>query len=102
MNSFLETSYKAPFHKLNKKTLFNSKVKYNTFLNWISGEFDLFLQDESNGLKIFFPEGKFHIKNNIDQGKIIAEINLESRTLDSGQLIFDKIMYVYNLLSKTN
>ena len=101
MKSFVETSYNAPFYQLNKKAFFDTKNKYNTFLNWISGEFDLFLQDESNGLSIFFPDGKFHIKNKTNLNKVIAYINLESRTIDRGQEIFDKIMNVYNLISKT-
>lgn len=102
MTSFVETSYNAPFHQLKKKAFFDSNNKYQTFLNWVSAEFDLFLQDETNGLKIFFPEGKFHINNNNNYGKVVAEINLESRTIDGGQVVFDKIIYVYNLLSKAN
>jgi hypothetical protein len=72
--------------------------RYHQFINWISDEFDLYLQDESNGLHVFFPEGKFHIKNEIDNGKIIAEINLECKVLENGRVIFEKIMSVYNLL----
>ena len=64
----------------------------------MSGEFDLYLQDESDGLYVYFPERKFHIKNNIDNGNVIAEINLETKILENGQIIFDKIMSVYNLL----
>jgi hypothetical protein len=100
MNAIVETSFIAPYHQLNKKALFNSSKRYYTFINWVSGEFDLYLQDESDGLYVYFPEGKFHIKNNIDNGNVIAEINLETKILENGQIIFDKIMSVYNLLSK--
>ena len=102
MNTAVETTFIAPYHQLNKKASFNSNKKYNTFLNWVSGEFDLYLQDESNGLYVYFPEGKFHIKNNTDNGDVVAEINLESKILEKGQVIFNKIMSVYTLLSKTN
>ena len=100
MNATVETSFIAPYHQLNKKAVFSSTNRYYTFVNWISGEFDLYLQDESNGLHVYFPEGKFHIKNNTDNGDIVAEINLESKILENGQLIFNKIMSVYTLLSK--
>ncbi len=100
MNSTTTTSFELPFHQLNNKVSFNSTNRYYTFVNWVSGEFDLYLQDEVNGLHVYFPEGKFHIKNNVDNGNIIAEINLESKILENGQIIFNKIMSVYNLLSK--
>ena len=100
MKSYFETSFKAPYHQLNKKASFNSTNKYHQFLNWVSGEFDLYLQDESNGLQVYFPEGNFHIKNEGDNGNIIAAINLQSKIIENGQLIFDKIMSVYHLISK--
>lgn len=62
MNAPVETSFVAPYYQLNKKVLFNSSKKY--------------LQDESNGLYVYFPEGSFHIKNEGDNGNSIAEISL--------------------------
>jgi hypothetical protein len=70
------------------------------FLSWVSGAFDLYLQDEFNGLHVFFTEGNFYIKNEVENVKVIVEINLESKALENGQMIFDKIMSVYNLLLK--
>ena len=70
------------------------------FLSWVSGAFDLYLKDESNGLHVFFTEGNFHIKNEVENVKVIVEINLESKVLENGQMIFDKIISVYNLLLK--
>ena len=102
MNSSFETSFDTPYHLLNKNIFFNSTDTYHTFINWIRGEFDLHLQDETSGLTIFFPEGKFHIKNRVDKGRVIAEINLESKVLENGQLIFNKIMSVYKQLLKIN
>lgn len=99
MNTDVEVSFSAPYYELNKKTSFSSKSTYQTFVNWVSGEFDLYLQDEeSNGLSVFFPQGNFHIKNEIENGDIIADINLESKLLEKGELIFSKIMSVYDLL----
>jgi hypothetical protein len=99
MNTGVEVSFSAPYYELNKKTSFSSKGKYQTFVNWVSGEFDLYIQDEEpNRLSVFFPEGNFHIKNEIKNGAIIADINLETKLLEKGELIFSKIMSVYALL----
>lgn len=100
MDTTLETSFDVPYHQLNNKVFFSSTNKYYTFVNWVSGEFDLYLQDENNGLHVYFPEGEFHIKNDVDNGNVVAEINLESKILENGQTIFNKIMTVYNLLPK--
>ena len=70
------------------------------FLSWVSGAFDLYLQDEFNGLHVFFTEGNFHIKNEVENVKVIVEINLESKVLENGQMIFDKITPIYNVLLK--
>lgn len=70
------------------------------FLSWVSGAFDLYLQDEFNGLHVFFTEGNFYIKNEVENVKVIVEINLESKVLENGQMIFDKIISIYNLLLK--
>lgn len=102
MSTTFESKYIAPYHKLNKIASFNSKNNYNTFINWVSGEFDLYLQDNSKGLDVFFPEGKFHIENEYVNGNIIANITLESKILEKGFIIFNKIMSVYSLISKNN
>ncbi len=40
----------------------DSKIAYCRFLNWVIGEFDLFLKnEESEALKVFFPNGWFSI-----------------------------------------
>jgi hypothetical protein len=41
------------------------------FLSWVSGAFDLYLKDESNGLHVFFTEGNFYIKNEVENVKVI-------------------------------
>ncbi len=38
-----------------------NKALYKTFINWVSGEFELFLQDNLDGLQIFFPGGYCYI-----------------------------------------
>ena len=87
-------------NQIKEKLLFDSEAIYNKFLNWISGEFDLYPQDESEGLKIFLPEGEIIIRHVVENGKIITKITLDYRLIRSGQLIFDKILKNYNILMK--
>ena len=88
----------SSFNELKEEVFFDSEALYLKFINWTSGEFDLYLQDESDELKVFFPGGKFHIKGIAENGKVIAKITVESSTIKNGQLIVDKIMYNYQLL----
>jgi len=87
-------------NQIKEKLLFDSEAIYDKFLNWISGEFDLYPQDEFEGLKIFLPEGEIIIRHVVKNGKIITKVTLECRLIRSGQLIFDKIMHNYNILMK--
>jgi len=55
-----------------------SKALYEKFLNWVSAEFELYLQDKLHGLKIFYPGGYFYIteaerSNNDVNFKIIVK-----------------------------
>tara|TARA_B110000091_G_C13536582_1_gene358608 strand:+ start:331 stop:615 length:285 start_codon:yes stop_codon:yes gene_type:complete len=73
---------------------------YTQFLNWVSGEFDLFLQEETIGLYVYFPEGYFSIKNSKEKEKIIVHINLKTKVEKEGEDILKRIMSLYNLLLK--
>jgi hypothetical protein len=87
-------------NQIKEKLLFDSEAIYDKFLNWISGEFDLYPQDQLEGLKIFLPEGEIIIRHVVKNGKIITKVTLECRLIRSGQLIFDKILHNYNILMK--
>lgn len=76
---------------------------YDKFLNWIKGEFDLYLMDESNpiSLLVYFPSGHFSIKN-ISKNKPFAmmEVKIKSKTLDCGTKTANQITAVLNLFHK--
>ena len=78
-----------------------NKVLYKTFVNWVSGEFELFLQDKLNGLKIFFPSGYFSITesetNNTD---VNFKIIVRSKSKQKGIQISTQINAVLNHLLK--
>ena len=87
-------------NQIKEKLLFDSEAIYDKFLNWISGEFDLYPQDEFEGLKIFLPEGEIIIRHVVKNGKIITKV-----TLDFGlhQLFLKKVKNLKQLLIiKTN
>ncbi len=72
---------------------------YKKFLNWVSGEFDLFLQIEENDLQIFFPNGSLHIKEqNINSNTITAEIKIKSKNPTVGINILNQITSITNHL----
>jgi len=83
-----------------RKTLANNYL-YNKFINWISGEFDLYLQDEQNGLDVFFPGGKVNI-NKVEEIKdnVVVEINIESKNLSLANTITNKIISIHKHLEK--
>ena len=64
-------------NQIKEKLLFDSEAIYDKFLNWISGEFDLYPQDEIEGLKIFLPEGEIIIRHVVKNGKIITKVTLD-------------------------
>jgi hypothetical protein len=83
-----------------KEASFTSSKRYYQFLNWVSGEFDLLLQDNTNGLLVYFPEGKFIIKESLEKESIVAQINLNTTVEKKGEDILEKIMTLYSLLLK--
>jgi hypothetical protein len=83
-----------------KEAFFTSSKRYYQFLNWVSGEFDLFLQDDTNGLLVYFPEGKFIIKESLEKEIFVAHININTTVEKKGEDILEKIMSLYYLLLK--
>lgn len=76
---------------------------YDKFLNWIKGEFDLYLINESlsESLLVYFPNGYFSIKNiSKNESFIMMEVKIESKTLDCGTKIAYQITTVLNLFHK--
>lgn len=89
------------YHEIIRKESFINNDLYDTFLNLISGEFDLYLQDEVDDLQVFFPFGKLCIKkiNNCNEN-IKVEINVKSKKMSLCNQIIDKISTIQNHLKK--
>ncbi len=99
MTQELNISFEKPYHFWIQRESFHNKQLYRKFLNWTSGEFDLYLQEELNGLEVFFPKGKFSIKDVKENKKdILIEINFKSKDLTLVNTIGDQIASIYNQL----
>ena len=89
------------YYEIIQKESFMNHDLYDTFLNWISGEFDLYLQDEADDLQVFFPFGKLCIKRiNNSTENINVEINIKSKKMSLCNQIVDKISTIQNHLKK--
>jgi hypothetical protein len=57
----MNISFEAPFHTITRYKKIENIQFYNQFVNWLSGEFDLCLMEESDGLKVHYPNGLFSV-----------------------------------------
>ena len=81
---------------LKKVEAIKTKRTYEKFLNWEAGEFDLYLMNESEILKVYFPNGSFSIKHCRNRkNKEFVEIRVEGKSSVSCQTIMNKLERVY-------
>lgn len=74
---------------------FDEIITYQRFLNWISGEFTLNLQEDTNGLTIYFPNGWFSIKMlNSNYSNVHFKIEIKSKCFKKGAQVFNKILSI--------
>lgn len=105
MTKELNINYKNPYHEwVQLESIMNKKL-YLKFINWTSGEFDLFLQEELNGLKVYFPSGNFSISSISENRRdVLVEIKIISKDLNYmntlGNRITDICRQIENSFSK--
>lgn len=81
-----------------KKTFKNSTI-YQWFLNWLSGEYDLYLQDDSECFTVYFPYKKLSVTQLKKSDRtFVAEINVEATISEEGLQLFNSVDSLYNLL----
>lgn len=86
----------TPF-QLKKVETINVKGIYERLINWVSGEFDLYLQNESDSLKVYFPNGSFSIRNvKGEKNQELIEIKVEGKSRKACQKMMDKLEDIYN------
>jgi len=97
-NTLSKLSYQNPYHEISFSSSIPEKY-FDTFINWLSGEFDLYLQEQiSNRLTIFFPNGSIFIYLKKENTIIITVKNKNSnQCIDMMQKIID----FYNFYTST-
>ena len=86
----------APFHLKKVETIKNNGF-YERLINWVSGEFDLFLQDESDNLKVYFSNGWFMIRSfKNEKSQECIEIKVEGKSRIVCQKMMSKLEIIYN------
>jgi len=92
-----KTSTDIAYHEWLHKDSFKNSKTYKKFLNWVSCEFILNLQDDTDGLIIFFPNGSFIIKEIISKRNAVNfKIEVKSKCSKNGISTFEKIIRVLN------
>ncbi|WP_282136499.1 hypothetical protein [Seonamhaeicola maritimus] len=95
----LKISFQKPYHQFTRCKTFSSIGNYRKFLNWVSGEFDLNLQEESDNLKVFFPHKRLSISRiNFDDKNICADIHIEAKVLNEGFKLMNNVEVIYKSL----
>lgn len=102
----MDISFEAPFHTFISYEKIESMEFYNQFLNWLKGEFDLFLMEELEVLKVHFPNGCFSVtlitENEMD---LSVEVKIKSKTIETANLMAAKIetinCHLKKMFSKT-
>lgn len=97
----MNITFESPFHTITRYEKIENIEFYYQFLNWLKGEFDLYLMEELDGLKVYYPNGLFSVtlfsKNKND---LSIEIKIKSKTLKSVNEISSKIEIIHRRLRK--
>ena len=81
----------------------NDLTVYDRFVNWVSGEFDLYLQNEAKKLQVFLPNGSFDIENfNDDNNDLNILIHVKGKSKDTCLILMTKLEDIYNHVLKFN
>tara|TARA_R110002049_G_scaffold17238_1_gene67390 strand:- start:4318 stop:4713 length:396 start_codon:yes stop_codon:yes gene_type:complete len=84
-----------PFH-LKKVDIIKTNGIYERLINWVTGEFDLFLQNESELLEVYFPNGWFSIRSFKNKNQELIEIKVEGKSRIACQNIMSQLEIIYN------
>lgn len=94
----MDTENSRPSHfKLKKVEIINAKGVYDRLINWVIGEFDLYLMNESDSLKVYFPNGSFLIGNyKNENGQEVIKIKVKGKSKFDCQRMMDKLESIYD------
>lgn len=90
---------KSAFELTNTASLPNKKL-FNKFLNWVSGEFELYLQDYSDDLTIYFPGGHLNIQETKSpNNSVLFKIAIKSKYKEKGIKLNHQVNLVLDHIS---
>tara|TARA_R110002050_G_scaffold210704_1_gene346676 strand:+ start:17644 stop:17976 length:333 start_codon:yes stop_codon:yes gene_type:complete len=89
-------------HKWEFEDIFEEIKTYERFLNWISGEFTLYLQEDIDYLNIHFPNGWFSIiiLDSNNNNNVHFKIEVKSKCFKKGAQIFSKVKSILTHIKK--
>lgn len=95
----MNVSFESPYYNFILTEKMKSIDVYHKLLNWIKGEFDLYQMEEFEGLKVYYPNGCFTIKNISQSNEIInIEVFVKCKSKINGLKIAQKIESTYSHL----
>lgn len=88
---------KANYFHLTREEIIKTPGVYEKLINWVSGEFDLFLMHESDSLKVYFPNGWFSIigLTNENEQEVI-QINVKGKSKAACENILNQLKLIYD------
>ncbi len=101
LDNLTELSNDLGYYEWLQERRFETLDIFKKFINWLSSEFDVYLQDASDGLVVYFPNGYFFISENGNHSEYIKfRIMVRSKCLNKGNAINSKIDMLLNHLKK--
>ena len=97
----MNISFHSPFHIITRYEKIEKIEFYDQFLNWLTGEFDLCLMEELDGLKVHYPNGLFSVKLfSKNENDLTIEIKIMSKTMKTAHQVSSKIETIHSHLKK--
>ena len=77
----------------------SNRSEFNRFINWVSAEYELHLQENHKGLKIYFPGSCLQIsEKDYLKGAFNFEIEIQSKYEKNGIQISNQVLSILNHL----
>lgn len=86
-------------HRLTFFEEFESFADFEQLLNWTSGEFELHLQENKDGLKVYYPNGYFYMNLN-SESKLRCDVLFISKCKRTLVQILERLSSVIHHFKK--
>lgn len=97
----MDISFQSAFHTITRYEKIEDIEFYDQFINWLRGEFDLYVMEEFDGLKVYYPNRLFFVKLFSKKEKDLSiEIKIRSKTVKSVNEVSSKIEIIHRRLKE--